>query len=697
MQARMFWTEGDSVIGKNSSDKAVTTAPSAGDEPGKVDGDAETPAAPKKRAPKTLRPAAGVGKSNVRKKKDELTQDLLPDLLSVAEHSHKGIESPHSPSGSETTTALMSSPVTKSGSSDPPALLEKLTTLPDVDRTNPADGIQSLNVKSGAEAGNWQLLTNRSNLLTMIGSGCITTQDAAWRYSDDSRAVFDGALPFWQGVMPAELRSLAGGKGVSAPVILEFFPEVQNWLPGTGTNLKLTRRTVPFSLVQSVVFKDPSTLQDFRLKQFDDLPELSERLMKVGFAEVQDAVPTGPSEFGLPETSTFSFGSFDRILGAMISAVDVLEARPSVRSLCCGLLAVLTEQIGAATRTAGRQVPQFMHSEFQSEITDRAEDLWLLDEVLELLAAIEPDSGFDAFRFLDQIEAAAKKADVQNEPTLNPKGKAAVCDWASYCRQILDGSKEVWPLTDASNTFIQRGVLLFILRPEQERLRKAQQSSIRPGRKVYLVAAFILGYFTGMTRLESASKKNTVRFHQLVEHFLRIATSGIDRQRLAISIVQSESPEGKLEIRHGQTVLREIDLKIPESIRKLARLCVEAKVNAMIDVDEGLIHIDSDSTSAIKVSARALKCEMDDARVRLFTDCTSVAGVEFSEAYGGQRAIFQLQGRDDFLGKFAIDEYCPQVTYSIDVRLAVLTANELRFLLADIARTITKIGAMAIK
>jgi hypothetical protein len=535
----------------------------------------------------------------------------------------------------------------------------------------------------------WYVLTNRSNLLSIIGAGAVTTAPDAWRYVEDSRHAFNGIVPVWRETLPPEVIAFMEGKGVASPVLLEFFPELETLLPVGEKDLRLCTTPIPFSKVQRVVFKDKETLEDFELKQFDDLPELPRQLLHYRFPELK-AGTVSKSE--VPTASKFSFGVFDRQIGALVFATDALEGRTGAQELYCSLLAMLLRKLVQPAAVADSGPPLATKRGMGFAMSDSVSDLWLLDNTIVFLDGVDLDAGFNERVFLDFIQSAAKDS-VEAHQGISSEDGREILEWCGHCRQLLDGTREIWALTDTQHTFVKRGVLLFILRPEQERFRKVMASAIKPGPRVYLLAAFLLGYMTGVTRLETATKKNGKHYFSLVEHFLNVACRGVnvDGSDVNVKTLRPSNDQMRVEVRHGEVLISSWDVSISPAIRKAYHMTREAGVVTTIEFYKNMLTI-MDVQKKQNIQIQEIAQEPDGDRIRIYSDLKPMNSRKENDVASTLRAMLDFNGLESTHGKFATVGSGANLVYAVDCAISSLTPVKIRFLVRHVAEVAANFG-----
>lgn len=362
---------------------------------------------------------------------------------------------------------------------------------------------------------NLYFVTNRKNLLTILSVGLITTTENVYRYEPDSREETSGNIHLLKN---AVLESSINDESV----IIELEAGIQSFLSqfevlSETADSIVTSLPIPLYFAKKYLFTNNNMKDDFVLRLFDDIPiDLS--LLGVSDGLVKKSTPFDIPEIG-QKPSLKSILLSDKKLGAMLAVYNLvhptLDAIKEMQYLFN--LSISEKEISIAEFSSNATSKRAGKGKIKIEVDD-----WMMRTTLSLLAKSGPEKGFDALEFIEEIN---RKSEFEsNELSLEVK------NWCNYVFKIVDGEIDVHQLSD-KGSIVQRGLLLFLLRPRMERLEKSESSVLRPGPKVLTLGAYLAGYYTGAQRMGKEYKNNYAWYMECVKVsleslLLSIYTSG---------------------------------------------------------------------------------------------------------------------------------------------------------------------------
>lgn len=512
----------------------------------------------------------------------------------------------------------------------------------------------------------WCFLTNRTNLLSILGMGAITRSEQAWRYAPDSRDAAAGAIPIWRGATPRSLAPLLEKAGADSPVILEFSDGLHEFIPTSSGATCVASDPIPFAAVTRVRFKDRKTLEDFKLKSFDDTPIIPEQLL-------EDSLGTSASiaevEFGvsvMPEQPNFRL---DNVLGGLMAVTEALAGRASACRFYCALVDALVQELRATGSFVDSLAPQIADTRSTSDAPAVDGDLWLLGETLRFLDRVDPDVGLDPLVFVDQVEASLRAEG----------GRAVGVDlsqiliWCRYTKQLLNGNEEVRQLSDAKS-IVQRAVLLFLIRPEQHRFRKIEGSNINPGSRVYMLASLFMGYYVGLQRMESLLKRTGRWYFEFVEHFINQQGRGCRGERA--TLVPLRDGRGEFVVLHGELELAKFEIKLSDSLQQVFHQVRRAGLQSQYNFIDEEVCCSLSGPGAVDVKIGLVADPNYGETLRFYSECIRISR---ATEQLGQLAIMLLERNalPGTHGRFAIARGGRQIIYAQDQLLDTMDRNEL--------------------
>lgn len=345
-------------------------------------------------------------------------------------------------------------------------------------------------------------VTNKRNLLTILAAGCLAPAAVSYRYVDDTRELAGGHILLWAGGVPSELI-------VTDSVVIEIDPGFIDFAQKHAPDRSITYATylvspvpVPIALMRSFLFSDQAAKDDFLLRLFDDVPI---DLQKIGTFAGLVRLSTAPLRMPVSPESIADITGFDKKCGAVIAAIHL--ACPSAEAL--KIIADLSN--GHTPGSKGGMNALEKEDRLGARGKSDSVDRWMLNKVISILSQISPDNGFDQTAFLGQLIQAAT-----NETEDISK---SVQTWVAYVTRMINGETDVHQLDDHGSV-IQRGVLLFLLRPTIQRIAASGTSLLRPGPRVLAIGTFLSGFYTGATRLPGDYKRDFAWYSQVMSALL---------------------------------------------------------------------------------------------------------------------------------------------------------------------------------
>lgn len=345
--------------------------------------------------------------------------------------------------------------------------------------------------------------TNKRNLLTILSAGHLAPAIASYRYVNDTRELANGRILLWAGGVPGELIST---DSVIIEVDSEFIDFALKHAPDgaiASATYLVTSVPVPIALMRNFLFSDKAAMDDFLLRLFDDIPV---DLQKFGTFAGLVRLPTEAVRIPVSSQSDVDMMGFDKKCGAVLAAIHLncmsAEAFKIIASLCNGHMPDSGVVLNALVKEGGPDASG------KSDSVDQ----WMLNKVLSILSHISPDNGFDQRDFLGQLTHAAtrERADISK----------SVNTWAAYVTRMINGETDVHRLDDYGSV-VQRGILLFLLRPTIPRIAASGNSLLRPGPRVLAVGTFLSGFYTGATRLPGEYKRDFGWYSQVMSALLQ--------------------------------------------------------------------------------------------------------------------------------------------------------------------------------
>ena len=346
--------------------------------------------------------------------------------------------------------------------------------------------------------------TNQKNLLSILGSGILFPAPAQFRYDNDSREYFGGKIGLWKNGIP-DWNIEPSSLDLQRTVILEFdggllAPFLQKGLILDHKDCLVFDCPLPLSAVKAIYMRSQVYIDDFLLRLTDDVIADSSLFSVILDCPILQ-VPVG-LEAGAEGVALFAAKFVDRIGGAMKCLTKMQPSQPYGTDYSELLISICIDHFGFGNLENGGS-----GSADSITSTDRS----IVLALLEALEGIHPERGMDYESVLASMNDRLL--------ALDEVSRVEFATWLDYSRKVLGAELDV-PTLDDKGDLIKRGILLFLLRPDLDRLRKSVDSSIKPGQGVLAVATFLCGYFTGLLRLGSEYKGDYSSFVSFVEKLL---------------------------------------------------------------------------------------------------------------------------------------------------------------------------------
>jgi hypothetical protein len=368
-------------------------------------------------------------------------------------------------------------------------------------------------------------VTSTRNLMSFLGAGMLTPADCQFRYKEDSREAYQGAIPFWKGGVPSHEPYGRTLKDEKAIVVECRTDDVLRYAGRfiIAENEQLLVANAPIPLVSVVAFhaKSDSVVDDFISRvPADVLVEKS--IFKIGSLLEELPLIDEPVMTNMDSIQP-ELAFIDSLGGGLKALLEFMSEDITNYQYIRDILALCFE--------SGRAV----NGEDQANETrvDRA----ILSALLPILCKLKPENGLDPVSLLDELVTALNYQDDDIKSELDK--------WSSYAKKAVENEIAPPPLADERGV-LQRGVLLFLLRPDLDRLKKAKSSSNAPGPVVISIAALLAGFTNGLTRMGPEYKGNYRDFNLFTKALLDSLWGKSER---SIKTIREASPNyGELEV-----------------------------------------------------------------------------------------------------------------------------------------------------
>ena len=359
------------------------------------------------------------------------------------------------------------------------------------------------------------LATNRANVLSMMSSGIIAPASAYQKHYPDATSLGGSRLLAFRGSVPLPLLRQASDGDAFFDVLLEMDEKLVNLVRALALSAEgspeqrpggdageasqlLLEGPIPWAAVTRVHVRTNEHREDFLAREFEDVPpDLVDVSVSPDFWAERRVEAPASSSVEPPSTAGVDYRGLDRWAGAL--AVFRAVMPPGI-----GWDAVVAEACSASGKPRGipKRLPVLPPSSDAPRhflVSGRPEAAGSVPEgrvwtvALEHALRSDPGTGFVAPEIVAAILADPRLA--AHEDARLDLGK-----WGKVCQEVLAGQRGAPPLDDGGMELL-RAVLLFLLRPEPDRLVDTPSSSLRPGPNVLAAAAILSGAAQGYARL----------------------------------------------------------------------------------------------------------------------------------------------------------------------------------------------------
>jgi hypothetical protein len=162
---------------------------------------------------------------------------------------------------------------------------------------------------------------------------------------------------------------------------------------------------------------------------------------------------------------------------------------------------------------------------------------------------------------------------------------------------------------------------------------------------------------TGVTRLESAIKKNGLTYFSLIEHFLKIASSREGSEDTAVT-VRNEKPSSdifKIIITHKNYQIGSWDVRLSPAILKAHSIVSQAGLKVTMDFYSNRLTVTA-GPERFDIHIRAAGGEQGGDHIRIYSNLKSTDLKKNTDSILVLKSMLSFNGLDSTYGKFAISE-----------------------------------------
>jgi len=374
-------------------------------------------------------------------------------------------------------------------------------------------------------AGDNRLLfaTNRANVLSILSSGLIRARAAYSKYYDDLLAVCPGHILLFRRCFPRSLMSLLSGSEAGLfPVLVEIDTKRLS-IAGKSVRVKmdltldlevtghvedvfceLVSSPIPSSAIARLCFDSQENLEDFKARDFNNVPALFPLAVVPSF--FGEGGPDPDHFRSILQQITPAPGSVDdfRHLDSAMGAMNMLSLLvPPMKTWLNGLAASTAFPNTIKTTDSGAPkwltslVGRIMARESLTTEGLGTDDL-LMAAAVNVLRSMSPLDGWVESKVASDIASEAMNGADSNQ-------SAEIESWRDVVIAVAKADRQAGSLSDAGSV-VRRGLMLLVLRCQPERIVLAGDTPLKPGPMVTAIAGLMSGLFHGYSRLSKDLK-----------------------------------------------------------------------------------------------------------------------------------------------------------------------------------------------
>lgn len=517
-------------------------------------------------------------------------------------------------------------------------------------------------------------LTNQKNLMAILGAGMVVPAGSQFRYREDSREQFSGAIPLWKGAIPPEPMTVQERPSARA-VVIEFegnrlSRQLGRTFVWENEEVLVLNAPVPIRYATAIYMQSATAVSDFLSRIPGDVV-VDPSLLKSwpGFPQLNRLAEKPNLEIN-PVDSEIDY--IDR-LGGAIRALEVFSKSARLDSRY--IQAVLEFSLSAYNGVSSESY----RGDHSGNKTISSTGVIILSTLLPLLRQQQIENGIDGVGLAEELAAELDRKNLLSEDLRK---------WLTYLRKILDGEKEVPPLTDEGDV-IKRAVLLYLLRPSVDRLSAAPESPLSPGPRVFSIAVFLGGFAHGLLRMPGEYKGAFSEYFRFVDVLVR-ALWGQRQFEVKSTNEEDRSDQGCISYEiNGELVLRTRLRQEP----LLALVVAQAKVlgyNFQYDYqNDQLVHDFAIGDSCQQVFIEIVnKSQSGVGAIRFLSPCLDLSGSKL-RSLTKKRAIEFLQLNETIKSccSFAYSSSRDAMVVQATQLVKTMDDDELELLLSQVATT----------
>lgn len=345
--------------------------------------------------------------------------------------------------------------------------------------------ILDFNESPGTEGSTLYGVTNRSNLLEILGSGIAKPREGYAKYYGDLLEEVPGHIPVSREAIAADVADLVSSEPGQFPILFAFDSSGLSVEGGTNSFPWVALRVIPVSHFRELCFRNDIELQEFLARQYENVPV--------------DSVPcrADPGLFAGQVANLDSFREWKESLpeaGPSAERIALADKLGGAYNMLAQILPPTRDWFEWLAREISGDNPSDPIASVEAGIRHKAagrETVVLTALIMRTLARIPAHDGFDPEAVLSSVETQISE--------LPAKERRPALESLGVVRQAISGETDLESIEFAFEDRLFRALTLTLLRPEPTRFMSWKLLDLRSFRDAAPQAAVFVGLTVGYT------------------------------------------------------------------------------------------------------------------------------------------------------------------------------------------------------
>jgi hypothetical protein len=429
---------------------------------------------------------------------------------------------------------------------------------------------------------------NRLNLYTILASGVIAPPISYFNYEQDLQTIVNNKLVLVKnGFDFTEINKITDNRGYSALIEIDvekldykncYALERKKFKKVKSVNdqhLFFYTSSISNMFITCIHFESENNLEDFKVRGFENVP-LDSNQYQVSpdlFSHQTDALNLNELKNITNNNNSLTQEDYqysDSVVGAFITCMNFIS--PKLDSFYL----------------FKRSIDEFMKDKIFPILTSKKTsqlDIGLFEVTMKKLIQTDLSLGWVPKEILNSISQELDidkytKDDISQFQT-----------WKKITEEILDNKRNIPSLLD-EKFIVGRAILLTLLRPSPDDLKKTISSSLEPGPDVLSISSFFVGALFGFETLSNEYKSYNKYSYYFGSELKSLILNKEEKKYKSSDLCIDEQPYGsfgtKINLTYKSLNLIEKDYEGPVELNKILLLAKSSKDRITLDPDRAL-------------------------------------------------------------------------------------------------------------